>query len=128
MEVSKVIVTKWFAKCPEILYPTEHLKSIFQNLLMNSIKYSSPDRLLEIEVKSYEKDYRTILEFRDNGIGFDSNISGMEVLEPFKQLDTNKEGSGLGLYIIKTIVEHHHGYIHIQSQPDKGAIFTIALN
>ncbi|UXX79945.1 HAMP domain-containing histidine kinase [Reichenbachiella carrageenanivorans] len=128
IETSKVIVTKWFAKCPTIKYPSAQLKSIFQNLIINAIKYSSPNRLLEIEIESYRDNDHTVLEIRDNGIGFDSNVSGMEIMEPFKQLDPKKEGSGLGLYLIKTIIDHHHGHIEVKSKPGKGSIFTIYLN
>lgn len=128
IETSKVIVTKWFAKCPTVKYPAAQLKSIFQNLMINAIKYSSPNRLLEIEIESYRDNDHTVLEIRDNGIGFDSNVSGMEILEPFKQLDPKKEGSGLGLYLIKTIIDHHHGHIEVKSKPGKGTIFTIYLN
>ena len=128
METSKVIITRWFAKCPTIKYPIEHLRSIFLNLITNSIKYSSPNRLLEIEIESYVDEGETVLEFRDNGIGFDSNVNGTEILEPFKQLDTSQEGSGLGLYLIKTIIDHHHGHIDVKSKPGKGTIFTIYLN
>lgn len=128
METSKVIITKWFAKCPSVKYPENHLKSIFQNLITNAIKYSSPSRLLEIEIESYQDEGQTVLEIRDNGIGFNSNVSGTEILEPFKQLDPSNEGSGLGLYLVKTIINHHHGHIEVKSKPGKGTIFTIYLN
>lgn len=128
MESSNVIITKWFAKCPTVKYPSEQLKNIFINLITNAIKYSSPNRLLEIEMESYIDNGHTVLEVRDNGIGFDSNINGLEILEPFKQLDTAMEGNGLGLYLIKTIIDHHHGHISVKSKPGKGSIFTIYLN
>jgi len=128
LETSKVIITKWFAKCPSVKYSEVQLKSIFQNLITNAIKYSSPNRLLEIEIESYRDNDHTVLEVRDNGIGFDSSVSGTEILEPFKQLDPSKEGSGLGLYLIKTIINHHHGHIEVKSKPEKGTIFTIYLN
>ena len=128
LETSKVIITRWFAKCPAVKYPASQLKSIFLNLITNAIKYSSPNRLLEIEIESYKENDHTVLEVRDNGLGFDSNVNGLEILEPFKQLDTSKEGSGLGLYLIKTIIDHHHGHIEVKSKLEKGTIFTIYLN
>lgn len=128
METSKIIITKWFAKCPTVKYPETQLKSIFLNLITNAIKYSSNNRLLEIEIESYRDGDHTVLEVRDNGVGFDSNVSGREILEPFKQLDPSKEGSGLGLYLVKTIIDHHHGHIEVKSKPGKGTIFTIYLN
>ncbi|MEP2023312.1 MAG: HAMP domain-containing sensor histidine kinase [Reichenbachiella sp.] len=128
MKTSKIIITKWFAKCPTVKYPEAQLRSIFLNLITNAIKYSSPNRLLEIEIESYRENDHTILEVRDNGIGFNSSVSGTEILEPFKQLDPTKEGSGLGLYLIKTIIDHHHGHIEVKSKPEKGTIFTIYLN
>lgn len=128
MENSNVIITKWFAKCPTVKYPSEQLKSIFLHLITNAIKYCSPNRLLEIEMESYVESGHTVLEVRDNGVGFDSNINGLEILEPFKQLDSSKGGNGLGLYLIKTIIDHHHGHIDVKSKLGKGSIFTIYLN
>lgn len=128
MDNSNVIITKWFAKCPTVKYPQEQLKTILQNLIINAIKYSSPNRLLEIEMESYQDSDHTVLEIRDNGIGFDSNLNGLEILEPFKQLDPTAEGTGLGLYLVKTIVDHHHGHISVKSKPGKGTIFNIYLN
>lgn len=128
IEGSNVIITKWFAKCPTVKYPPEQLKSIFHNLITNAIKYGSPNRLLEIEIESYKDGDHTVLEVRDNGIGFDSNVNALEILEPFKQLDPTKEGNGLGLYYIKTIIDHHHGRLGVKSKPGKGSIFTIYLN
>lgn len=127
-EASNVIVTKWFAKCPSVKYPSSHLTAILTQLMMNSIKFSNPDRLLEIEIESYTEGGHVILEIRDNGIGFDSKISAMEVLEPFKQLHESAEGNGMGLYLVKMIVDHHHGHIEVKSKSGKGTIFTIYLN
>ncbi|MEO9966375.1 MAG: HAMP domain-containing sensor histidine kinase [Reichenbachiella sp.] len=128
MQDSNVIVTKWFAKCPSVRYPADQLKIIFLHLITNAIKYSSPNRLLEIEIESYMDNEHTVLEIRDNGVGFDSNVSGVEILEPFKQLNPTDDGNGLGLYLVKTIIDHHHGHISVKSKPGKGTIFTIYIN
>lgn len=125
---ANVIITKWFVNCPEIKYAAAHLQSIYQNLITNAMKYRSLDRMLEIEVRSYFEDGHTVLEVKDNGVGFDSDLSGREVLEPFRQLNTSVEGSGLGLYIIKTIVDNYNGHIEVKSLPDEGSVFTIYLN
>lgn len=127
-DTSNIIVTKWFAKCPSVKYPLAHLTSILSHLMMNSIKFSHPDRLLEIEMESYSEAGHVVLEVRDNGVGFDSNTSGLEILEPFKQLQQEVEGNGMGLYLVKMIIDHHHGHIEVKSKPDKGTIFTIYLN
>ena len=128
METSNVIISKWFSNCPEVKYASIHLKSIFLNLVTNAIKYSSPDRLLEIEIKTFFSEGHTVLEVKDNGIGFDSKVSGLEVLEPFRQLNPSIEGSGLGLYIVKTIVDNYNGHIEVNSKPGEGSVFTIYLN
>tara|TARA_R100001369_G_scaffold84757_3_gene117836 strand:- start:9048 stop:10250 length:1203 start_codon:yes stop_codon:yes gene_type:complete len=117
-----------FSECSEIEYPPLHLISILQNLLSNSMKFKSPDRLLKIEVKTIKRNESVHLLIKDNGLGFDAEKHGEKVFGLFKRLHTHEEGVGVGLYIVKSIVETHGGKIEVKSKPNEGALFTINLN
>lgn len=117
-----------FSECPEIEYPPLHLNRILHNLLTNSMKYKSPDRLLKIEVKTRKINGSVCLNVKDNGLGFDAEKQGGKVFGLFKRLHTHVEGVGVGLYIVKSIVEAHGGKIEVISRPNEGALFTIHLN
>ncbi|TQO36752.1 PAS domain S-box-containing protein [Arenibacter algicola] len=117
-----------FSECPEIEYPPLHLNRILHNLLTNSMKYKSPDRLLKIEVKTRKINGSVCLNVKDNGLGFDAEKQGGKVFGLFKRLHTHVEGVGVGLYIVKSIVETHGGKIEVISRPNEGALFTIHLN
>lgn len=117
-----------FSECPEIEYPPLHLNRILHNLLTNSMKFKSPDRLLKIEVKTRKINGSVCLNVKDNGLGFDAEKQGGKVFGLFKRLHTHVEGVGVGLYIVKSIVEAHGGKIEVISRPNEGALFTIHLN
>lgn len=128
LEAANATIRKDFSQCPNIEYPSLHLKSVMQNLLTNAIKYKSPDKPLEIEIKTEQKGGRTALIVKDNGLGFEADKHKDKMMNPFTRLHTHVEGSGLGMYIIKTIVDNHQGTIDVQSAPNKGTTFTIYLN
>ncbi|HEX8547385.1 MAG TPA: PAS domain-containing sensor histidine kinase [Cytophagaceae bacterium] len=107
-------------------YTSIHIRSIIYNLLTNAIKYRSPDRPLVIDISSYTIDSFWILEMRDNGLGIkDENKN--KIFEMFKRLHTHVEGSGIGLYIVKRIVDNVGGKIELTSEPNKGTNFKVFL-
>lgn len=127
LKESKAVFKTTF-EAETILYPKAHLHSILQNLLTNSIKYKDPNKPLAIEIRTYEKDGSTFLNYRDTGLGFDSIKHKERIFKPFERLHVHKPGSGLGLYIIKTIIDFHKGAIKVKSEPKKGTIFLFKLN
>ncbi|MEQ9403187.1 MAG: HAMP domain-containing sensor histidine kinase [Cyclobacteriaceae bacterium] len=121
-------IRKDFSDCPQIFYPKSHLKSILYHLLSNALKYRNPDKKLLIEIKSSRSNNHPVLMIRDNGLGFDSIRHGDEAMKPFVRLHAHTEGTGLGLHIVKTIVDYHKGSVRIDSEEKKGAKFTLWLN
>ncbi len=110
----------------------EQMYEVLTNLLSNAIKYTPPNG--EITIKSEFKDHNVILSIQDNGIGF----TDKEKEKVFKQfgkierygqgLDIGIDGSGLGLYLSKKIVELHGGKIWMKSEgKNKGSIFYVLL-
>ena len=128
IEATQATVKHDFSKCPEIDYPPVHLRSVMQNLLTNSLKYNNPDKPLKIEVRTTESNGRVCLTVKDNGLGFDASKEKKMVTGLFTRLHTHVEGIGVGMYIVKSIVDSHGGKIEIKSKPNKGALFTVYLS
>jgi PAS domain S-box-containing protein len=114
---------------------------LFLNLISNSLKFSSPERQPHIEIKSEiisgakladlklseERNYCHII-YSDNGIGFESEYSD-KIFKVFQRLHPmgKYDGTGIGLAIVKKIVENHNGAITAEGETDKGATFNIYI-
>jgi signal transduction histidine kinase len=103
------------------------LVEVIQNLIDNSTKYSPPQSTPRIEIGSFEDAQgQTVFFVRDNGIGiapqFHERIFGL-----FNKLDPHAEGTGIGLTLVKRIIEVHGGQIWVESELGKGATFFFTL-
>jgi two-component system CheB/CheR fusion protein len=117
-----------FSQAKEFVYVEIYLKSMFSNLLSNSIKYSSPDRALQINVRAYREGPVVIITFTDNGQGIDLiNFPRQKLFQPFTRFSDSTEGKGLGLYIIKIMIERNGGNIEVDSILDQGTTFRFML-
>ena len=116
-----------FTQSSVISYFTAHIHSLFSNLLTNAIKYRSDDTPLVIEVSSRRENDYTVITIKDNGIGIDLEKNLNLLFQPFKRLTDQSTGSGLGLSIVKRIIEHHHGYLEVFSEVGKGTEFKAYL-
>ncbi|MFD1186002.1 sensor histidine kinase [Pontibacter rugosus] len=103
-----------------------NFKSVLHNLLSNAIKYRSPDRRPEISVRLEKVDGRTHLTVEDNGLGLPPGKQE-EVFSMFKRFHDHVEGSGLGLYLVKRMVDAAGGQIQVSSTPGKGTAFLIVF-
>lgn len=108
----------------QIFYPAKALRSIFYNLLSNAFKYKSPERPVEIKVKTYEENGSVILMVEDNGLGIEEHQLP-KLFSMFKRFHNHVEGTGIGLYIIKRTVENRGGRIEYISKGDQGSIFKV---
>jgi signal transduction histidine kinase len=106
----------------------DDIEIVFNNLISNAVKYNKPGGSLEIMIDSTDNDATII--FTDTGIG----ISKEEIDTLFTEFvriksekTKNISGSGLGLSIVRKIIELYHGTIDVDSTPDVGTIFTIRL-
>lgn len=98
-----------------ITYPRRNLRSILYNLLTNAIKYKAGNRPLEIYIKTYQEEDFIVLSVQDNGLGM-SEQQLPKLFTMFKRLHTHVQGTGIGLYIVKRIIENYGGRIEVSSQ------------
>lgn len=113
--------------CQEIRYSKRYLKSILQNLLTNALKYRSPKRKPLIHVSTKETEDHVRLSIKDNGIGIDLKSQESKIFQIFKRANFETEGKGVGLYLVKSQVEHFGGHITVESELDNGSTFHIFL-
>jgi len=103
------------------------LRQVYVNLLGNAIKFSRDAQAPHIEVGAFARDGEQVCYVRDNGVGFDAK-QAEGLFQPFRRLHGQKfAGHGVGLSIVKRIVERHGGTLWAQSQPNAGATFFFSL-
>ncbi len=111
-----------------IAFDPEQMERIILNLISNAIKFTKPND--EIEVKIYDGVDNIIICVKDTGIGILKEKQEM-IFERFRQVDhllrRRHEGSGIGLSLIKSLIEMHDGKISVKSEYGKGTEFIIEL-
>jgi PAS domain S-box-containing protein len=123
---SKAEITINTDQLPSIRFSKVQIKSIIYNLLINAIKYRSHDRSLEIRISSWRQDNNNVLEITDNGLGINEE-NKEKIFQMFKRLHSHVEGSGIGLYLVKRIVDNARGKIEVESEIGKGSTFRVFL-
>lgn len=101
---------------------------VFNNLISNAVKYNKVGGKAEITIDSSDND--AILIFTDTGIGITKNDTEnlfAEFVRIKNEKTRNISGSGLGLSIVKKVIELYHGTINVESTPDVGTSFTIRI-
>jgi PAS domain S-box-containing protein len=108
----------------QITYTRKHLRSILYNLFSNAIKYSSPHRPPIVRISTQLVNDEAVLTVADNGLGMTSEQLP-KLFMMFQRMHTHVDGSGIGLYMVKRIIENNGGQIMVESQTDQGTTFTI---
>jgi signal transduction histidine kinase len=111
---------------PELIGDNSQLERVFWNLLGNAIKFTPAGG--KITVTSKRDDGDICVSFRDTGIGIPPNELPL-LFSQFKRLKGSSkiEGTGLGLFIVKTIVEAHKGTVQVDSLDGQGSTFTVRV-
>ncbi len=104
------------------------VRQVFTNLLSNAFKFSGHRELRVISVEGREEENENVYSVRDNGAGFDMSQKE-KLFQVFQRLhDSDQfEGTGIGLAIVKRIVERHGGRVWAEGTPGKGAVFFVSL-
>jgi PAS domain S-box-containing protein len=109
---------------PQVHFARKNLRSIFYNLVSNALKYRAPDRPLHITVATRQEKAFICLSVADNGLGIRAD-QHHKLFAMFRRVHTHVEGSGIGLYIVKRIIENNGGRIALDSEVGKGTTFTV---
>ncbi|MGY2131927.1 PAS domain S-box protein [Hymenobacter sp. HD11105] len=112
------------AACPAIHFSAKNLRSAIYNLLSNALKYSSPDRQAQVTIRCATAAEYYVLTVQDNGLGIEAGRMD-QLFTMFRRFHDHVEGSGIGLYMIKKMVENVGGKIEAESQVGQGSTFRI---
>ncbi|MBN3410339.1 PAS domain-containing sensor histidine kinase [Clostridium botulinum] len=111
-----------------IAVDTDKIERIILNLLSNSIKFTNPGGHIFVKIK--DSGENVYIHVKDTGVGIPSDKLE-SIFERFFQVDKtlkkNKEGTGIGLHLVKSFVEMHKGTVHIKSELGQGTEFIIKL-
>lgn len=124
IEASNTQIEMEIDDCFVVEFPLKNLQSIIYNRLSNAIKYRSPERIPFIKVHCSMTDEYTTLSVSDNGLGMDLSNS-VKIFAIFKRLHNHVEGSGIGLYMVKRIVENVGGKVEVTSKLGEGSTFKV---
>ncbi len=106
----------------------DNIERIVLNLLSNAIKFSKENGIIEVQVQDLDDIVQ--IKVRDNGKGIAKNVQN-KIFEKFVQEEElftrSHEGSGVGLSLVKSIVDNHGGYIYVKSELGKGSEFIVEL-
>jgi PAS domain S-box-containing protein len=105
-----------------LLFAEKNLRSIVFNLLSNAIKYRHPECAPQVQLRGYPTADAFVLEVQDNGLGLD-DAQQAKLFGLFRRLHDHVEGSGVGLYTVKKIMDNAGGRIEVESQPGVGSVF-----
>lgn len=112
---------------PTVMGDAGQLEQVFQNLIANAIKFrGEADPVVKISAEPVEPGWRILVA--DNGIGLDMRYAS-RIFQMFQRLHEigKYEGSGIGLALVKRIVERHGGTVSVESSPGRGARFDVTL-
>ena len=125
--IHKPEITTNIDKNLKITINKAYLESIILNIISNAIKYRSPNRSPEIEIKTVEEENVVHLIFKDNGVGIDLEKNRDKIFGLYQRFHNHPDSKGLGLYLVKSQVEAMGGSIEIESAVEKGTQFCITL-
>jgi len=112
--------------CPTVSFSEKNMRSILYNLLSNALKYRSPERPVQVVIQCEIHDSTVVLKVQDNGLGIRDTFHP-KLFTMFQRFHDHVEGSGIGLYMVKKMVENAGGRIEVQSTEGVGSTFIVYL-
>ncbi len=112
---------------PTVVVDAPRMVEVFQNLIENALKFMPDQSQPHIEIGGRRKDQEIVCHVKDNGLGIEPQYQ-KRIFEIFERLDPEIEGTGIGLALIKRIVEVHGGRLWVESEGlGKGSTFFFSL-
>ncbi|MCS7003947.1 MAG: PAS domain-containing sensor histidine kinase [Cytophagales bacterium] len=125
---TNALITTDFEEQKVIFGIENHLKNILIQLISNSVKFIRQDKQPHIHISTAKMPNNYIcLRVSDNGLGIDLKHYGNQLFTIYKRFHLQFEGRGIGLYIVRTLVESMNGYIEVESEEWYGTTFSIYL-
>lgn len=127
LSAARATLTVDLNECPRLWASPRLLRSVFYNFLSNAVKYRAPGQPPQIHVRCHRtKPGYLTLEVQDNGLGLTQEQQGA-LFQLFKRLHSHVSGSGVGLYMVKKMVDNAGGVLTVESQPGVGSTFAVTL-
>lgn len=111
-------------KVAEIRFPKNNLRSVIYNLVHNAIKFSDPEKASEIKISTEEVDGFVVLCVQDNGLGIPEEHQ-RRVFQKSSRLSETISGTGMGLYVVKRMIEDNKGRLKLESTEGEGSTFKV---
>ena len=127
IHTSKVSIQYDFSKAGKVTFNKAYMKSVFLNLVTNSIKYSQPDRLPVISIYTVKEEGITRLVVGDNGLGLDMEKVKDGIFGLHQKFHNHTDSKGIGLYLVHSHVTSLGGKINVESKINEGTKFTISF-
>ena len=116
-----------FGELPYAFVDPQLMERVFTNLIENAVRYGRPDVRPKIKIDGWRRQGRTYFAIEDNGIGVDTQYADL-IFEPFKRIKADlTDGNGIGLSLVKSIIESHGGRIRLDTEFKDGARFEFWL-
>ncbi len=126
-QLKKDAVNLKITPLPPCMGDKSQLNQVFSNLIGNAIKYLGKSVSAEIKISGHKDGQLVVYSVKDNGIGIDKRHQDI-IFELFHRLDPDKtDGEGLGLTIVKRILDRHNAKIWVESDLGKGSTFYVSL-
>ena len=110
---------------PKVFGNDFRFKQLFQNLIQNAIKHNDKAKVV-IEIGNSEDDNSNLFHVKDNGVGIPERYQ-TKIFDIFSKLENNGQSSGIGLSIVKKIIDFYKGKIWVQSQENSGTTFYFTI-
>lgn len=125
IETKKIKITKNYLETPTMDLDPNLIKIIMQNLINNAIKYTPENGNLELAVE--KTDHRILIKVKDSGYGIPKDLHSKVFSKFFRTpiAKQKEEGTGLGLYIVKSIIDNSGGKVWFDSEENEGSTFYV---
>ena len=111
---------------PTVWFQAKHVHSVLLNLVGNALKFRHPDRDPVVTVRGYREARTVVVRVQDNGLGL-TEEQQKHIFRLFRRLHPHIDGTGVGLYLVKKVLENAGGSVQVDSRAGQGSTFTVVF-